>query len=149
MPQSLDDNAHNAPEATQAWIERVREAGAALLRRGNPIGRYFVQLDASAIATQRDTKDQLPRRLKAAALAPQIVTVQARSGEKGGAYLIIPLDKMAETLEAQAREEPFVPITASLREIGGDIEIPAFAPRGSGRRLRSSSPSLTEPAIGG
>lgn len=147
MAQASKDSAHAAPEATQAWIRRVREAGAALVRRGSPIGNYFLQLDASSIATQRDTKDQLPRKLKASMVAPQVITVQPRGGEKGGAYLIIPLDKVAETLEAREREEQFVPITASLREIGGDTEIPVFAPHGSGRRLRSSSPTLMGPVI--
>jgi hypothetical protein len=133
-------------EATQAWIERVRAAGHALIQRGVPLGRYFSLLDDSAVATQRDTKDHLPRKLKAAAKAPQVVTVQPRGGEKGGAYVIIPLDTMAEMLERQAREEQFVPITASLREISGDTEIPVFASRGSGRRRRSSSTSLVAPA---
>ena len=148
MAQSFSkESTHKAQESTQMWIHRLREAGTALARRGNPIGRYFSMLDDSTIATQRDTKDQLPRRLKAAADAPQVVTVQPRGGEKGGVYVIVPLDTMAEALEVRSREEQFVPITASLRKIGGDVELPTFAPSGSGRRLRASSPSLAAPAV--
>ncbi len=147
MSRSYENGTQDA-DATQAWIRRVREAGAALVRRGNPVGKYFALIDASSVATQRDTKDQLPRRLKASAVTPQIVTVQSRGGEKGGAYLIIPLETAAETLEARAREEQFVPITASLREIGGDCEIPSVTPRSSGRRLRSVCPEIPEAASG-
>jgi hypothetical protein len=143
MAQIRKDEVRETPENTQTLIKRVKDAGAALARRGNKIGLYFTSLDASAIATQRGTKDQLPRRLKAASVMPQIVTVQPRNGEMGGTYLIMPVEKVAETLEARSREEQFVPITVALREIGGDMSIPIFAPRGSGRRLRSSSPSIT------
>lgn len=136
-----------SPDTTRTLIKRVRDAGAALAARGNKIGYYFLQLDDPAVATQRDTKDQLPRRLKASAKEPQVVTVQARGEEEGGAYLIIPLEKMAETLEAQSAEEPFVPITASLREIGGDMRIPAISPRGSGRRTRPATPMMPAPRM--
>jgi len=132
---------------TQAWIKRVRSAGAELFRRGIPIGRYFADFDDGSVATQRDTKDHLHRRLKAAAAGPQVVTVQPRGGEKGGAYVIVPLDTLAEALEARASEERFVPITASLREIGGNLDLPVLKSRGSGRRLRTSTLSVPMPLV--
>lgn len=134
-------------DPTPTLIERVRNAGAALAEKGHEVGRYFQQLDSGSVATQRETKDQLPRRLKASSREPQIVTVQARGEEEGGTYLILPLEKMAETLEAQGEEEPFVPITASLREIGDGMEIPVISPRGSGRRMRPARPAITAPRM--
>lgn len=143
MRRMSKEGRRKMPEATQDLLERAREAGDLLVRQGNRIGHYFLKMGPGSIATQRDTKDQLPRRLKASAEEPMIVTVQPRAGEEGGAYVIVPLEMMVEALEAQGGRKPFVPITARLREIGGNLEIPAIVPRGSGRRKRSASPSMS------
>jgi len=132
--------------AIRGWIARLRAAGLTMANRGSPIGRYFISVDEGAIASQRDTKDHLSDRLRASSDTPQIVTVQARGGEKGRAYMIIPLDKATETLEAGVYDaDDFVPITMRLREIGGDVDLPMLKPRVTGRRRRSARAAV--PAI--
>jgi hypothetical protein len=130
-------------EVVREPMGRLRRAAAHLARMGNPLGGYFMALGENSVASQRDTKDHLPQRLRASAEVPQVVTVQGRGGQKGAAYMIIPLDKMVEALETQTQDEPFVPITASLREIGGDVDLPLLSPsHRSGHRLRSRPRSL-------
>jgi hypothetical protein len=147
MARIQQDETTAAPERTQALVKRVRDAGASLVSKGIKIGHYFSKLDASAIATQRDTKDQLPSRLKAAGKVPQIVTVQARGGEAGGVYLIMPIEKAVEALEVQLGEQHFVPITVALREIGGSVVIPTIPGHSGLRRLRSSIPAIRRSAL--
>lgn len=96
------------------------------------------------VTSQRVTKDKLPQRLRAAAERPQIITVQGRGERRGGTYLIVPMETVAETLEAQVNRG-FVPITQLLRRIGGDVKIPDIAPRRSGWRKRQGPVKMVEP----
>lgn len=145
MTQSLDDRkrrtaadaADSANDEVKTLTDRVIRAARVLERRGSLVGRYFLQIGGSSIATQRQTKDQLPATLRESGDRPQIVTVRPRGMKKGGSYLIIPLEKAAEALEAQTDEEPFVPITVSLREIDGHVQMPEITRRGSGRPRRA------------
>lgn len=137
---------HPPQETTKGWIARLRAAGAELVKNGSPIGQYFMQIDDAAVATKRDTKDHLAYRLRASFEVPQVITVQARRGGNSCAYMIIPLDKVTETLESiLPKEDGFVPITVRLREIGDGKALPILTPR-VGRRRRKSVRS-TLPAI--
>ncbi|RIA46359.1 hypothetical protein DFR49_0899 [Hephaestia caeni] len=145
---ALRERTEDGTDTTQTWIARVRAAAQGLLAHGNAIGHYVARIDEHAIATQRDTKDKLPGRLRASSETPQIVTVQARGGERAQAYVIIPIDKFAETLEAaQDDEDDFVPITARMRMIDAGAELPVLSPRRSDRRRRSERASV--PALAG
>jgi len=58
----------------------------------------------------------------------------------------MPLELAAEMLEAQIEEQRFVPITETLRKIGGGVDVRDLKRRGSGRprhadRLREVKPS--------
>jgi hypothetical protein len=124
-------------------VARLHDAGEVLLRRGNAIGGYFTAVDASDIATQRETKDRIGGRLRAAALRPQLVTVQGRGGEASAVYMIAEMGKMTELIDAFAeKDEAFVPITQVMREVHPEIELPLIAPIQSRRTLRSSMPAI-------
>lgn len=132
------------PETTKTLMLRMHRAAKTLSRHGEYWAGYFAKTDFDDVATQRDTKTHLNKRLKASTFVPQVVTVQARGGKEGGTYVIVPMETMVKTLEASAKEEAFVPITAAMREIGGDIDLPVLTPRGTGRRRRSASAALPQ-----
>lgn len=114
-------------------IERLVNCVGKLDSRAERIASYFLQIDKSCVATQRVTKHRLAERLRKSLLKPQIVAVQGRGSKKGSAYLIMPLELAAEMLEARIEEQRFVPITETLRKIGGTVEIGGLKRLGSGR----------------
>ena len=140
------------PKANVAAVDlasRIQAAAMTLLAEGyaQSLWDYFGRIDPAAIANQRVTKDKLPQRLRAAAEQPQIITVQGRGERKGGTYLIVPMETVAEALEAQVEDREFVPITQLLRRIGGDVKIPEMAPRRSNWQQRQEPVEMVEPEV--
>lgn len=138
-------------QPAEQWVRLIQDGGLGLLHQGMTVGHYFAAMDETAIATQRDTKDHLPSRLRASAESPQIVTVRGRSGEASQAYVIMPIERFAETLEAVTPDRSdFVPITAELRRMevatGFAPEMLPLIERQPSRR-RSRATVATVPAM--
>jgi len=120
-------------------IGRLMKAGSRMAESGFMLGSYFSHIGEDNIATQRTTKDKIGSRLRAADEKVQIVTVQGRNGEPAAIYGIVDLAVLTAAVEAVVEEPPFVPITAMMRQIGGDVDFAAFKPVKSGRRMRSAT----------
>lgn len=127
---------------------RIQAAAKTLLAEGHAqkLWDYFGRIDSAAIANQCATGRKLAERLRAAVERPQIITVPGRGQHKGGTYLILPMETVAETLEAQV-DRGFVPITQLLRKIGCGVKIPDMAPRRSGWEQRQGPVKMVEPDV--
>ncbi len=118
-------------------VQRILRIGKRLHSRGEPLGDYFSGVTAADVRTQRDTKTTLAQRLKDSRVHPQFVTVRGRGGDADSQYVILPVDRVAELLEAKVEDldESFVPITRRMRDCdGGAGEVMAPKPRDLGTR---------------
>lgn len=123
-------------------LSRMRIASQKLAVHNRKLGKYFVNLDEPSVDNQRSVKDKLPQKLRDSEKAIQVITVRKRGANKGGTFVILPLDLMAETLEAQVEEVDFVPILDLLREVGDGVELNALPIMKAGTRRRSTVPSF-------
>lgn len=109
----------------------VHDGDNELISQG--VAMYLRRLKDAPVATQKETKDQLARRLRASAECPQVVKVRARGDEPGGEYAIMPLKVALQASRIIAEQVVFTPITASLRKEMNNAQIPPIET--TGRRL--------------
>lgn len=136
-----------APQLDDDWGERNTR-----IQRDNDdngqirqqLAMYLGRLKDAPVATQKETKDQLAKRLRASAECPQVVKVRARGDEPGGEYAIMPREIATQAWRIIAEQVVFTPITASLRKEMNNAKIPPIEAtrrrlptRGELRRKRS------------
>ena len=135
--------------AISTAIMRVTELARKITARGTEVlasgyNDGMAGVSEADIRSLKTTKDVFSAVLKRSRERPQFVHVQGRLGEKDSEYVILPVERLNEMLEAIG--EGYVPITELLAQVGRSRELPLPALPQHGEQAGALQPLQVLPA---